>query len=137
MIIRLEHLGIAVENMDESIALFNKLLSTEVYKIESVASEQVRTAFYQTGESKIELVASDSEQNAISKFLNKKGAGIHHVAFEVDDIYSTMQEMQAKGFQLLSDSPKVGADNKLVVFLHPKTTNGVLVEFCQEIKEQF
>jgi methylmalonyl-CoA/ethylmalonyl-CoA epimerase len=134
MIIRLEHIGIAVENMKESAQLFDKLLGREIYKIESVASEQVQTAFYRTGESKIELVASESEENAISKYLTKKGPGIHHIAFEVDDIYETMEEMKAKGFQLLSDSPKKGADNKLVVFLHPKTTNGVLVEFCQEIE---
>lgn len=135
MILRLEHIGIAVADLDASKQLFDRLFGRESYKTESVASEQVSTAFYRTGESKIELVASDSDENAISKYLAKKGEGIHHLAFEVDDIYETMKEMEIKGFTLLSPEPKVGADNKLVVFLHPKTTNGVLIEFCQTIPQ--
>lgn len=133
MIIRLEHIGIAVSDPERSQELFDRLLGRESYQTEFVESEQVKTIFYRTGEAKIELVASAGEQNAIQKYLDKKGEGIHHLAFEVDDIYATMKEMEAKGFQLLSDQPKKGADNKLVVFLHPKTTNGVLVEFCQTI----
>jgi len=133
--IRLEHVGIAVENLKEANALFEKLFGRLPYKEEHVDSEKVTTSFFQIGESKIELVGSDENQiTAISKYIEKRGPGIHHLAFEVDDIYHSMREMEEKGFQLLSPTPKLGADNKLVCFLHPKTTNGVLVELCQSIK---
>ena len=132
--IRLEHIGIAVSNLDEANELFTKLFSKEPYKQEDVISENVTTSFYQLGESKIELVGSNSEtDNAISKYISKKGPGIHHLAFEVEDIYESIKEMKDKGFELLSDTPKNGADNKLICFLHPKSTNGVLVELCQTI----
>jgi len=132
---RLEHVGIAVANLEESNELFAKLFSKDPYKQEDVASENVTTSFFQLGESKIELVGSNSEtENAISKYISKKGPGIHHLAFEVDDIYKSMADMKEKGFQLLSETPKQGADNKLICFLHPKTTNGVLVELCQTMK---
>jgi len=130
-----EHVGIAVANLEESNELFAKLFSKDPYKQEDVASENVTTSFFQLGESKIELVGSNSEtENAISKYISKKGPGIHHLAFEVDDIYKSMADMKEKGFQLLSETPKQGADNKLICFLHPKTTNGVLVELCQTMK---
>jgi len=133
---RLEHVGIAVANIEESNELFAKLFGKDPYKQEDVASENVTTSFFQLGESKIELVGSNSEtENAISKYISKKGPGIHHLAFEVDDIYKSMADMKEKGFQLLSETPKQGADNKLICFLHPKTTNGVLVELCQTMKK--
>ena len=132
---RLEHVGIAVANLEESNELFAKLFCKNPYKQEDVASENVITSFFQLVESKIELVGSNSEtENAISKYIGKKGQGIHHIAFEVDDIYKSMADMKEKGFQLLSETPKQGADNKLICFLHPKTTNGVLVELCQTMK---
>lgn len=132
---RLEHVGIAVADLKEANELFTKLFGKDPYKEEDVASENVTTSFFQLGESKIELVGSNSsEENAISKYISKKGPGIHHLAFEVDDIHASMAEMKEKGFDLLSDSPKRGADNKLICFLHPRTTNGVLVELCQTIK---
>ena len=134
-IIRLEHLGIAVEDLAQSRSIFDLLLGTEPYQEEQVVSENVTTLFYQTGESKIELVAATdpNEPNAISKYLEKRGPGIHHVAFEVDDIYEAMEDAKSKGFVLLQDEPKLGADNKLICFLHPKSTGGVLVEFCMTI----
>jgi len=133
--VRLEHIGIAVSNLEEANELFSKLFGKANYKTESVASESVTTSFFQMGESKIELVGSEGEnETAISKFIAKKGQGIHHLAFEVDDIIESMEDMKSKGFELLSDQPKQGADNKLICFLHPRTTNGVLVELCQTIK---
>lgn len=135
MILRLEHIGIAVNDPEKSQELFDLLLDRKSYKSELVDSEGVKTIFYKSGESKIELVASASEENAIQKYLEKKGEGIHHLAFEVDDIYATMLEMEDKGFQILNKQPKRGADNKLIFFLHPKSTNGVLIEFCQSVKE--
>lgn len=133
--IRLEHIGIAVSNLDEANELFTKLFGKPHYKTESVASESVTTSFFQMGESKIELVGSEGDaETAISKYINKKGQGIHHLAFEVEDILASMEEMREKGFELLSEAPKDGADNKLICFLHPKTTNGVLVELCQTKK---
>jgi len=130
--IKIEHLGIAVKDLSKSIELFEQLLSTPCYKTEEVASEAVKTAFFQIGESKIELLEASNEQSAISKFIVKKGEGLHHVAFEVDDIEAEMRRLSALGFELLNEQPKKGADNKLVCFVHPKTTNGVLVELCQE-----
>lgn len=130
--IKVEHLGIAVQSLSASIPLFEKLLNTPCYKTESVASEYVNTAFFQKGEIKIELLESTTEDGVIQKFVDKKGEGIHHIAFEVEDIYLEMKRLQEEGFILLSEEPKNGADNKLVCFLHPKSTNGVLIELCQE-----
>lgn len=131
---KIEHIGIAVKNLDTSIPLFEKLLNTNCYKVEDVLSENVSTAFFKTGNNKIELVKSTSNDGVIAKFIEKKGEGIHHIAFDVDDIEAEMKRLQNSGFELLSITPKKGADNKLVCFLHPKNTNGVLVELCQEIK---
>mgnify|MGYP003645985637 FL=1 len=132
---KIEHLGIAVKNMDDSNALFEKLLGVAPYKQEEVASEGVMTSFFQNGPNKIELLAATESDGPIAKFLEKKGEGIHHVAFEVEDIVAEMARLKSEGFTLLNEKPKKGADNKLVAFVHPKTANGVLVELCQEIKE--
>jgi methylmalonyl-CoA/ethylmalonyl-CoA epimerase len=128
----IEHIGIAVKSLEKSIPLFEALLNTSCYKIEPVESEHVNTAFFQTGVNKIELLESKVEDGVIHKFIEKKGEGIHHIAFAVEDIYSEMKRLSAAGFQLLQSEPKDGADNKLVCFLHPKHTNGVLIELCQE-----
>jgi len=131
---KIEHIGIAVKDMEESISLFEKLLNTDCYKKEIVQSEQVETAFFKTGENKIELVADkDSNKQTISKFIEKRGEGIHHIAFDVEDIEAEMERLSAEGFVLLHDKPKHGADNKLICFLHPKHTQGVLIELCQDI----
>ncbi len=129
-----EHIGIAVKDLAISIPLFEKLLNTHSYKSEKVASEQVETAFFKTGETKIELVQSMVPDGVIARFIENKGEGLHHIAFEVADIRAEMKRLQQDGFVLLSEEPKQGADNKLVCFLHPKNTNGVLIEICQEIK---
>lgn len=134
MMNKIEHIGIAVKDFSISIPLFEKLLNTMCYKTELVETENVNTAFFETGESKIELLQSTKEDGVIAKFIEKKGEGIHHIAFDVDDIYAEMKRLQNEGFVLLNETPKKGADNKLVCFLHPKNTNGVLVELCQEIK---
>ena len=126
-----DHIGIAVKNLSVSVPLFEKLLNTNCYKTETVGSEQVNTAFFQTGQSKIELLESVTEDGVINKFIEKKGEGIHHIAFEVSDIEAEMKRLIAEGFTLLNEKPKLGADNKWVCFLHPKGTNGVLVELCQ------
>ena len=131
---KIEHLGIAVKDLEASNALFEKLLGVAPYKEESVESEGVKTSFFQTGPNKIELLEATNPDSPIAKFIEKKGEGIHHIAFEVLDILTEMQRLQSEGFTLLSEEPRVGADNKLVCFLHPKTTNGVLIELCQEIK---
>lgn len=131
---KIEHLGIAVKDAQESIALFNKLLNTTPYKSEEVASEYVNTVFYQIGQSKIELLEATDEKSAIAKFIQKKGEGIHHIAFEVDDIYKEMERLKSEGFTLLNEQPKQGADNKLICFVHPQSANGILIELCQEIK---
>ena len=128
---KIEHIGIAVKSLDISIPLFEKLLNTTCYKTEEVESERVKTAFFKTGESKIELVA-DVEDGVITKFIEKRGEGIHHIAFDVTDIEAEMKRLVNEGFVLLNEKPKLGADNKLVCFLHPKNTNGVLIELCQE-----
>ena len=130
--LKIEHLGIAVKQLNDSIPLFEQLLNTPCYKTEEIASEGVSTAFFQTGDAKIELLEATNEASPIAKFLAKKGEGIHHIAFEVENIEAVMKRLQALGFELLNEIPKNGADNKLVCFLHPKTTNGVLVELCQE-----
>ena len=132
---KIEHLGIAVKNMDDSNALFEKLLGVAPYKQEEVASEGVMTSFFQNGPNKIELLSATETDGPIAKFIEKKGEGIHHVAFEVEDIVAEMERLKKEGFTLLNEKPKKGADNKLVAFVHPKTANGVLVELCQEIKE--
>jgi methylmalonyl-CoA/ethylmalonyl-CoA epimerase len=132
--LKLEHIGIAVKDMAVSIPLFEKLLNTACYKTEMVESENVKTAFFKTGESKIELLESTAAEGVIANYIQKNREGIHHLAFEVADIAAEMQRLQDQGFVLLNDTPKKGADNKLVCFLHPKGTNGVLIELCQEIK---
>ncbi len=130
--LRVEHIGIAVNSFAISVPLFEKLLNTECYKTEQVKSEQVNTAFFKQGATKIELLEGTDEEGVIARFLNKKGEGIHHIAFEVENIKEEMLRMESEGFILLSQEPRRGADNKLVCFLHPKTTNGILVELCQE-----
>ncbi|MCU0376387.1 MAG: methylmalonyl-CoA epimerase, partial [Chitinophagaceae bacterium] len=124
--------GIAVKSLETAIPLFEQILNTGCYKKEAVASENVETAFLKTGPNKIELLASTTEDGVIARFIEKKGEGIHHIAFEVEDIYAEMERLKAEGFTLLQQEPKQGADNKLVCFLHPKGTNGVLIELCQE-----
>ena len=128
----LEHIGIAVRDLSISIPLFEKLLNRQCYKTEEVESESVLTAFFQIGEAKIELLQSTSTDSPIARFLDKKGEGIHHLAFQVSDIQAEMKRLAAEGFVLLNDTPKLGADNKLVCFLHPKTTNSVLIELCMD-----
>jgi len=130
---KVEHIGIAVKELSVSIPLFENLLNTICYKTEAVENENVRTAFFQQGETKIELLESSTADGVIAKFIEKRGEGIHHIAFEVEDIEEEMKRLSEAGFRLLNTAPKVGADNKLVCFLHPKNTNGVLVEICQDI----
>jgi methylmalonyl-CoA/ethylmalonyl-CoA epimerase len=131
---KIEHIGIAVKNAESALTLFNALFQAEPYKTEVVDSEHVKTIFYQIGPNKIELLEATSPDSAIAKFIEKKGEGIHHIAYEVDDILTEMERLKKEGFQFINDLPKKGADNKLIVFLHPKSTNGVLIELCQEIK---
>lgn len=130
---KIDHIGIAVRNLAAGNALYKRLLGTEHYKIETVASEQVSTSFFQVGGSKIELLEATGPDSAIAKFIEKRGEGIHHIAFEVSDIRAEMARLESEGFILLNAEPKRGADNKLVVFLHPKSSGGVLVELCQSI----
>ncbi|MEK7199092.1 MAG: methylmalonyl-CoA epimerase [Bacteroidota bacterium] len=132
--LKIEHIGMAVKDFTTAIPLFEKLLNTPCYKTEIVESEQVNTAFFQKGESKIELLESSYPGGVIARFIEKKGEGIHHIAFEVSDILAEMARLQSEGFVLLNEQPKKGADNKWVCFLHPKNTNGVLVELCEERK---
>jgi methylmalonyl-CoA/ethylmalonyl-CoA epimerase len=129
---KVEHIGIAVKNLSISIPLFEKLLNCQCYKTELVESENVSTAFFQKGETKIELLESTNAEGIIEKYIEKKGEGIHHIAFEVSDIEAEMKRLSNEGFILLNEKPKNGADNKLVCFLHPKNTNGVLIELCME-----
>jgi methylmalonyl-CoA/ethylmalonyl-CoA epimerase len=133
MIQKIEHIGIAVKDAEKSEAIFNALLNQTPYKREVVESEMVQTIFYLNGPNKIELLQGLSEDSAITKFIEKKGEGIHHIAFAVDDIYAELERLKKEGFQLIHEVPKKGADNKLIAFLHPKGTNGVLIELCQEI----
>lgn len=129
---KIEHIGIAVKNLETSNKLFTKLLGQVPYKTEKVENEFVNTSFFKSGENKIELLEATSSESAIAKFIEKKGEGVHHIAFDVKDIRSEMKRLEDEGFILLSKEPKPGADNKLVCFLHPKSTNGVLIELCQE-----
>jgi methylmalonyl-CoA/ethylmalonyl-CoA epimerase len=132
--LQIEHIGIAVRSLSASVPLFEKLLNVPCYKTEIVESENVATAFFLEGKTKIELVESITGEGVISKFVEKKGEGMHHIAFEVADIISEMKRLTGEGFILLNQEPKKGADNKLVCFIHPKDTNGVLIELCQEIR---
>ncbi len=132
---KIEHIGIAVKDLDIAEKLYEKLLGVSSYKREEVASEHVITSFFRSATGKIELLQATSETSAIHKFIEKKGEGMHHVAFAVSDIINEMKRMKAEGFTLLNETPKKGADNKLVCFIHPKSVNGVLIELCQEIRE--
>jgi len=131
---KIEHIAIAVKSLSTSIPLFEKMLGNPCYKIEEVASERVKTAFFRTGESKVELLEGIDPEGVIAKFIEKKGEGMHHIAFGVLDIMKKIDELKKEGFEFISEIPKKGADNKLIVFLHPKCTNGVLIELCQEIE---
>ncbi len=131
---KIEHIGIAVKELAVSIPLFEKLLNANCYKTEMVETEKVNTAFFQKGETKIELLESTDPNGIIARYVEKKGEGLHHIAFEVADIKAEMKRLQDEGFVMLSEEPKAGADNKLVCFLHPKGTNGILVELCQDMK---
>lgn len=133
--IRLEHIGIAVADLEKSNALFEDLLGESPYKMEVVESEHVKTSFFKVGESKVELLEATDPSSAIAKYLEKNREGIHHLAFEVEDIEAEMQRLAQKGYRLLNEKPKRGADNKLVCFIHPKSANGVLLELCQEIRD--
>ena len=131
--LKIEHIGIAVKELANAIPLYEKLLNSPCYKTELVESEKVNTAFFKQGETKIELLESTDPDGVIAKFIEKKGEGMHHIAFDVADIHAEMKRLKTEGFILLNELPKKGADNKLVCFLHPKTTNGVLIELCQSI----
>lgn len=130
-----EHIGIAVKNLKESEELYSKLFNILPYKRETVASEFVNTTFFKINQTKIELLEATDPNSAIAKFIDKKGEGFHHIAFEVDDIVTEMTRLKNEGFIILNETPKQGADNKLVCFLHPKSTNGILIELCQEIRD--
>lgn len=132
--LKLEHIGIAVNDLSTSVPLFEKLLNSQCYKKEEVETEKVTTAFFKAGDCKIELLESTDAEGVISKYIGKKGEGVHHLAFEVEDIRAEIIRLKTEGYIPLTDEPKKGADNKLVVFLHPKSTGGVLIELCQEIK---
>lgn len=134
--LKIEHIGIAVKDIENSNLLFKKLFNQAHYKIEEVTSENVKTSFFKIGDSKIELLQATDNNSAIAKFIEKKGEGIHHIAFAVKDIYTEIERLKSEGFTVLNEVPKKGADNKLVAFLHPKSTNGVLIELCQENNEK-
>ena len=131
---KIEHIGIAVKDLEKSNELFARFLGRPPYKIEEVQLENVITSFFEAGESKLELLEATAPESAIAKFVEKRGEGLHHIAFEVEDIYEEMARLKEEGFQLLSEVPRKGADNKLVCFIHPKSANGVLLELCQSIK---
>ena len=131
---KIEHIGIAVKDLEISNSIFEKLFGVPAYKFEEVASEGVTTSFFKSGPNKIELLAATNPESPIAKFIEKKGEGIHHIAFDVEDIVAEIARLQKEGFVVINEIPKKGADNKLVAFLHPKSTNGVLIELCQEIK---
>ena len=131
---KIEHIGIAVESLESSNQLFEQLFGQAPYKTETVESEGVSTSFFEVGPNKIELLEATNENSPISKFISKKGEGIHHIAFDVEDIEAEMKRLRSEGFTLLNETPKKGADNKLVCFIHPKSSNGVLIELCQEIR---
>jgi len=128
----IEHIGIAVKNLEVSVPLFERLLNTNCYKRERVDSEQVETAFFQQGDSKIELLQSTTPEGVIARFIEKKGEGMHHIALAVDDIYAEMERLKQEGFEFIHTEPKAGADQKLICFLHPKSSNGLLVELCMD-----
>lgn len=130
---KIEHIGIAVKDINAANETYEKLLNGAAYKMEEVASEGVNTSFFKVGPNKIELLEATNPDSPIAKFIEKRGEGIHHIAFDVEDIYAEMERLKAEGFILLNDAPKKGADNKLVCFVHPKSANGVLIELCQEI----
>jgi len=132
---KIEHIGIAVKNMEISNKLFSSLFGEEPYKTEVVESEGVTTSFFQVGPNKIELLQGTSAESTISKFIDKKGEGIHHIAFEVENIHKEIKRLKKEGFTMIHESPKKGADNKLIAFLHPKSSNGVLIELCQEVEK--
>ena len=134
MIEKIEHIGIAVKNLVEANKIYEQLLGTQPYKMETVDSEGVNTSFFKTGESKVELLQATKDESAIGKFIAKKGEGIHHIAFAVKDIYKEIKRLKEDGYNIINESPKKGADNKLVCFIHPKNTKGVLIELCQEIR---
>ena len=131
---KIEHIGVAVKDIDAANKVFNKIFGKAAYKIETIKSEAVETSFFQIGDSKLELVAATNENSPISKYLSKNKEGLHHIAFDVEDIFIEMARLKEEGFRLLKDAPKKGADYKVMCFLHPKDTNGVLIELCQEIK---
>ena len=131
---KIEHIGIAVKDIKNSNALFEKLFGKAAFKSEQVESEGVTTSFFMMGESKIELLEATSKESSIAKFIEKKGEGIHHIAYSVDDIHAEIERLTKEGFEIINKEPKEGADNKLICFLHPKSTNGILVELCQEKK---
>ena len=131
---KIEHIGIAVADLQESNLLFEKLLCKKHFKTEVVEGEAVETSFFQVGETKVELLQATRPESAIAKYLEKKSPGVHHIAFDVEDIHEEVARLKGEGFEILNETPKEGADNKLVVFLHPRSTNGVLVELCQERK---
>jgi methylmalonyl-CoA/ethylmalonyl-CoA epimerase len=131
--LKVEHIGVAVKSLSASIPLFERLLNSTCYKIEQVESEMVNTAFFQTGETKIELLEDLETNGVLSKFIEKRGEGIHHIAFEVSDLIAEIDRLKKEGFTILNETPKIGADNKLICFVHPKSSNGVLIEICQNI----
>ena len=133
--LQIDHIGIAVKKLSSSVPLFEKLLNSQCYKTEVIESENVTTAFFKTGETKIELLESNTDDGVIARYIARKGEGLHHIAFEVADIGAEMARLQSEGFTLLNETPKIGADNKLVCFLHPKDTNGILIELTMENKE--
>ena len=133
MIEKIEHIGIAVKNLDEANKIYEQLLGSPPYKMETVDSEGVNTSFFKTGESKVELLQATKDESAIAKFIAKKGEGIHHIAFAVKDIHKEIKRLKEDGYTIINESPKKGADNKLICFVHPKNTKGVLIELCQEI----
>lgn len=134
MLNKIEHIGIAIKDAKTSVELFSKLFDSKPYKTETVESENVNTIFFQVGENKIELLEATSSESAIAKFIEKKGEGIHHIAFDVKDIFAEIKRLKKEGFIFINEEPKRGADNKLIAFIHPKSSNGVLIELCQEVK---
>lgn len=130
---KIEHIGIAVKDLDKSNELFAKLLGKKHFKTEEVTGEKVVTSFFQVGETKVELLQATDKSSPIAKYLEKKSEGVHHIAFDVENINAEVERLKAEGFEILNETPKLGADNKLVVFLHPRSTNGVLIELCQEL----
>jgi methylmalonyl-CoA/ethylmalonyl-CoA epimerase len=133
-IMKIEHIGIAVKDLETANSLYAKLLGQTHYKVETVESEHVATSFFKTGDSKIELLQANDPESAIARFIEKRGEGVHHIAFAVEDIEKEVERLKSEGFQAISEKPKRGADNKLVFFFHPKSANGVLIELCQEIR---